>query len=92
MKEPGAYAARLRGAISPAGCGLEHGAPDDSTGILDPLLERSIKENPVTLTLRCQNCGFSFIVTYLAASRNEAEAIPVACGHCRSTRWSAQAS
>lgn len=60
-----------------------------TSGILDPVLAQEIA---VTVTLRCQNCGFSFTVTYPASTPGEAEATPVACGHCRCTRWSAQAS
>jgi len=60
-----------------------------TTGILDPVLDQEIR---VTVTLRCQNCGFSFIVTYPASTQGETEATPVACGHCRCTRWSSQAS
>ena len=63
--------------------------PGAWNGILVPALDL---ENTVTVTLRCQNCGFSFIVTYPASAGGETDAIPVACGHCRSTRWSSQAS
>jgi hypothetical protein len=49
------------------------------------------QEGTVTVTLRCQNCGFSFVVTY-PASPSEVDATPVTCGHCRSTRWSTQSS
>jgi hypothetical protein len=43
----------------------------------------------MTVTLRCLNCGFSFTVTY-PDSRADASYTPVACGHCRCTRWSSQ--
>jgi DNA-directed RNA polymerase subunit RPC12/RpoP len=45
----------------------------------------------VTITLRCLGCGFSFTVTHLK-SDPEAHARPIACGHCRSTRWSSKIS
>ena len=46
----------------------------------------------MTVTLRCQNCGFSFTVTYLNSDPADAEATRVTCGHCRSNRWSAQST
>ncbi len=46
----------------------------------------------MTVTLRCQNCGFSFIVTFPVASPAEVNATPMVCGHCRSTRWSSHCS
>jgi hypothetical protein len=49
------------------------------------------QESPVTVMLRCLGCGFSFIVTYPEAGPVEANTIPVACGHCRGTRWASHA-
>jgi DNA-directed RNA polymerase subunit RPC12/RpoP len=46
----------------------------------------------VTVTLRCLNCGFSFTVTALIPDPADENTRPVACGHCRSTRWSSQAA
>jgi hypothetical protein len=46
-----------------------------------------IQESPVTVMLRCLGCGFSFTVTYPKAGEIDANTIPVACGHCRGTRW-----
>jgi len=43
----------------------------------------------VTVTLRCQNCGFTFVVTYPAAIPDR-DHLSLSCGHCRSTRWSSQ--
>jgi hypothetical protein len=43
----------------------------------------------MTVTLRCLNCGFSFVVTY-PPSGADTSTMPVACGHCRCTRWSSQ--
>jgi hypothetical protein len=45
----------------------------------------------MTVTLRCLNCGFSFIVTY-PEQRGDDAITPVACGHCRCTRWSTQSA
>ena len=50
------------------------------------------QESPVTVMLRCLGCGFSFTVTYPQAGPVEANTLPVACGHCRGTRWSSQAA
>ena len=51
------------------------------------------QESPVTVMLRCLGCGFSFTVTYPKAGQvEEANTLPVACGHCRGTRWSSQAA
>lgn len=47
-------------------------------------------ESKVTFLVRCQNCGFSFTVSYQSADISEGDATPVTCGHCRSSRWSAQ--
>jgi hypothetical protein len=44
----------------------------------------------VTLMLRCLGCGFSFTVTYPKAEPVEPNSLPVACGHCRGTRWTSQ--
>jgi hypothetical protein len=46
----------------------------------------------MTLMLRCLGCGFSFTVTYPKPVQVEANTLPVACGHCRGTRWSSQTS
>ncbi|MFL5401525.1 MAG: hypothetical protein ACJ8BF_01770 [Gemmatimonadales bacterium] len=46
----------------------------------------------MTVLLRCLGCGFSFTVTYAQAGPAEANAMPVACGHCGSTRWASHAS
>ena len=46
----------------------------------------------MTVMLRCLGCGFSFTVTYPQAGQVEASTMPVACGHCRGTRWSSQAA
>jgi hypothetical protein len=46
----------------------------------------------VTVLLRCLNCGFSFVVTYPAGRQVQDSSMPIACGHCRSTRWSSQAT
>jgi hypothetical protein len=49
-------------------------------------------ELPVTVLLRCLNCGFSFTVTYREPAPIEAGSMSLACGHCRSTRWSSHPS
>jgi hypothetical protein len=46
----------------------------------------------MTVMLRCLGCGFSFTVTYPQAGQVEASTMPVACGHCRGTRWASQAA
>jgi hypothetical protein len=46
----------------------------------------------MTITLRCLNCGFSFTVTAVAPEPADESTRPVACGHCRCTRWSSQAA
>ena len=46
-------------------------------------------EMPVTVKLQCQNCGFTFVIT---ASNSVPEATTLACGQCRSTRWSSNSS
>ena len=55
----------------------------DSQGGLSP-------EKCVTVTLRCQNCGFTFVVTYQAAIPTGVDPLPMTCGHCRSSRWTSQ--
>jgi hypothetical protein len=55
------------------------------------MLMRRFQEMVVTVTLRCLNCGFTFTVTYPTAHPAE-DPKPVACGHCRSTRWASQAA
>lgn len=72
-----------------ATCALGHCGLLADTGICNAVAN---EESPVTVILRCQNCGFSFTVTYPTQDTLEADTIPVACGHCRSTRWSAQSA
>ena len=45
----------------------------------------------MTIVLRCLGCGFSFKVTHLKPDL-EAHVQPMACGNCRSTRWSSHTS
>jgi len=58
----------------------------------DAILGQSQEESPVTVLLRCLNCGFSFTVTYPEPVPVEADSGSLACGHCRSTRWSSHPS
>jgi hypothetical protein len=51
-----------------------------------------VRENELTITLRCLNCGFSFTVTYPTADLAKDNARPVTCGHCRSSQWVAQST
>jgi ribosomal protein S27AE len=55
----------------------------------DAIVWGPVTEMPVTVKLQCQNCGFTFVVTSSAAI---ADATPLACGQCRSTRWSSNSS
>ena len=48
-----------------------------------------VTEMPVTVKLQCQNCGFTFVIT---SSAGVPDATPLACGQCRSTRWSSNSS
>ena len=43
----------------------------------------------MTVKLQCQNCGFTFVIT---ASAGVPDATALACGQCRSTRWSSNSS
>jgi ribosomal protein S27AE len=77
--------------VSPPAAGVCPGARQIEPLGCDPSYS-AVQENEVTVLLRCLNCGFSFVVTYPANRPIHDSTMPVACGHCRSTQWSSQAT